>query len=230
MSLQIACETHPLELASEVWFSKIPDATSCLDRIRIDRQIHPFSVDDQRPRRFGARGAREDGGDDRHLQGAGRASRSPHRHVQPEEAGAGHGRIHGPGGAGQHRRRQGTGRRRRIQECRCARPCHPYLRRRGRPAPAGDDRSVARRTGDGRRADPGRPGRGRTSTRTDRKGSEAEPLRRARARTRRGGPLSGGARRRPSAPGAGLERRRLEAAARLSVPLRQAAPGGRQRR
>ena len=172
----------------------------------------------------------QDGGVDRHLQGAGRASRSPHRDVQPEKAGAGDGRIHGPGGAGQQWRRQGAGRRRRIQECRCARPRHPYLRRRGRPAPAGNDRSGARRTGDGRRADPGGPGRGRTPTRTNRKGSEEEPLRRARARTRRGGPLSGGARRRPSPPGAGLEGRRLEAAARLSVPLRQAAPDRRQRR
>ena len=39
-----------------------------------------------------------------------------------------------------------------------------------------------------------------------------------------------GARRRPTAPGAGLERRRPEAAARLSVPFRQASPDRRQRR
>ena len=117
-----------------------------------------------------------------------------------------------------------------VQECRRARPRDPCLRRRRGPAPAGVDRSGARRAGDGRRADPGRPGRGRASTRADRKGSEEKPIRRSRARTRRGGPLSRGARRRPPAPGAGFERRRPEAAARLSVSLRQAAPDRRQRR
>ena len=162
--------------------------TSSPHRLRFQRQDHPLSADDERPRDSARAAHGQDGGVDRHLEGARRAARSPDRDVQPEEAGAGDGRVLGSGGAGRDRRRQDAGRRRRLQERRRARPRPPRVRRSGGPASVGLDRSGARRAGDGRRADPGRPRRRRASARAARKGSEEKPVGRSRTRARRARP------------------------------------------
>ena len=199
------------------------------DWLFVQREDHPLSTHDQRARHP----ARAERREHRDLQGARRATRHAHRDVQPEEAGARDGGIHRHGGAGEVGR-AGAGRRRRLQERRRAGSRRPRVSRSRGRASVRFRRSRPGRPGHGRRVDPRGPWRRRASPRTHRKGSEEGPLRGTRERARPGAALQAGARRGQTAADAGTDRRRHQAAARLSVPLGQtAAPGdqpGRGRR
>ena len=127
------------------------------------------------------------------------------------------------GRAGPGRQRAGAGRRRRVQERRRARPRAARVCRSGRAAPVGIDRPRARRAGHGGRADPGGPRRRRAPARTAREGPQEGQVGRSRARTRRRDAVPRGARRRTAAALARSAGRRPQAAARLSVPVGQAA-------
>ena len=166
----------------------------------------------------------------RHLEGARRPARSPDGDVQPEEARARDGGVH------RHRRasaqrRQRARRCRRLQERRRARARRARVPRRGGAASGRLRRSGTRRAGDGGRVDPRGSRHCRAPPRTPRQGSEEGQVAGARdasanwwsgARTS----LEGGA----AAARAAVEQRRSQAAARLSVPLGQAAPARHQRR
>ena len=194
-----------------------------VDWLFVQREDHPLSTHDQRA----GRTARAERREHRHLKGARRATRYADGDVQPEEARARDGGIHRHGGAGEIGR-AGARRRRRLQERRRARPRRPRVSRSGGRASLRLGRSRPRRPGHGRRADPRRPWRRRAAPRTHREGSEEGPLDGAREGARPGAALQAGARRGQTAAHAGTDRRRHQAAARLSVPLGETAAAGDQ--
>ena len=147
----------------------------------------------------------------------------------PEEARPGDGRVH------RHRRaraqrRPGAGRRRRLQERGRAGPRDPRVPRRLGAASVELDRSGARCAGDGGRADPRGPRRRRTAAGTNREGSEEGQVGGARPRARPRAAVQGRARARHAAARPAAGGRRSETAARLPVPLGQAAAAGDQPR
>ena len=99
-----------------------------------------------------------------------------------------------------------------------------------RSPPVGLGRSRARRPGDGRRADSCGPRSRGAAPRAARKRSEEKPDRGTRTRARRDHALQGRARRGQAAPHARSEGRRSEAAARIPVPVGEAALDRHQRR
>ena len=198
-------------------------AQSSPHRLRIQRQVHPLSAHDQRQ------------GDRARVHGKGEASigiskvpdarldrltamYNPQKRVPATVEFSDLAAPGQTGGAQALVDVAGLQERRRAGPRRCARFDDPAV-----AASVGLGRSGARRAGDGRRADPRRPRRGRAPARAARKGSEEGPHGGARTRTRGPDALPGGARRGPPAARARSEGRRPEAAARISVSLRQAA-------
>ena len=201
------------------------DASRGPDWISVHRQDRPVPAADERAR-SAARGG-QGGGERRRLAGARRAARSADGAVQPARSTCRR-RSNSPtsrGVGGAQDRRGGAPRRRAVPQRRRAAARRPHVSRSGGAASGRLDRSRARRAHDGRRGHPRGPRRRRAAARTARARSE-EGASNAELEEGAGDPRCAAApRSKTGAPLRALElgRRRREAAARISVPVGQAA-------